>query len=164
LMNRFYSVEDFEEIVCRFREEIPEVTLATDVICGFPGESDEAFGRTLKLVEDVKPDIVNVSKFFPRPGTVAERMRSKLCPRDVKQRSRRLADLCGRVSFERNKRWMNWSGRVLVDEVGERPGSLVGRNFAYKPVVVRGCGSLFGRFVRVRVVEVFSTYLGGVVE
>ena len=164
LMNRFYSVEDFEEIVCRFREEIPEVTLATDVICGFPGESDEAFGRTLKLVEDVKPDVVNVSKFFPRPGTVAEKMRSRLSSRDVKVRSRKLADLCGRVSFERNKRWMNWSGRVLVDEVGKRPGSLVGRNFAYKPVVVRGCGSLFGRFVRVRVVEVFSTYLGGVVE
>jgi len=164
LMNRFYSVEDFEKIVCRFREEIPEVTLATDVICGFPGESDEAFGRTLKLVEDVKPDIVNISKFFPRPGTVAEKMRSRLSPRDVKERSRRLADLCGRVSFERNKRWMNWSGRVLVDEVGKRSGSLVGRNFAYKPVVVRGCGSLFGEFVRVRVVEAFQTYLGGVVE
>jgi len=164
LMNRFYSVEDFKDVVHEFRKEIPEVTLATDVICGFPGESEEAFGRTLKLVEDVKPDIVNVSKFFARPGTVAEKMELKVSPNEVKERSRKLADLCRKISFEKNKGWINWTGRVLVDEEGKRSGSWVGRNFAYKPVVVRGCGSLFGRFVDVRVAEVFSTYLGGVVE
>ena len=54
LMNRLYSVKDFGKIVCQFRNEIPEVTLATDVICGFPGEDDEAFNRTLKLIGDVK--------------------------------------------------------------------------------------------------------------
>jgi MiaB-like tRNA modifying enzyme len=163
-MNRFYSVEDFKKIVHHFRKEIPEITLATDVICGFPGESDEAFNRTLKLVEDVMPDIVNISKFFPRPGTVAEKMKSKVFPQEVKKRSRRMADLCKKVSFERNERWVNWSGRVLVDEEGKRPASWIGRNFAYKPIVVRGCGCLVGEFVGVRVVEVFPTYLGGVVE
>ena len=164
LMNRFYSVEDFEEIVYQFRREIPEVTLATDVICGFPREDDDAFDRTLKLIESVKPDIVNISKFFPRPGTVAEKMGSKVSPHDVKRRSRKVADLCRRVSFEKNKSWVNWSGRVLIDEEGKRPASWIGRNFAYKPIVVKGCGSLVGEFVGVCVVEVFPTYLGGVVE
>ena len=164
LMNRSYSVEDFEKIVHQFRKEIPEITLATDVICGFPGETDEAFNRTLKLVEDVKPDVVNISKFFPRPGTVAENMGSKVSPRDLKKRSRKMADLCKRISFDRNKRWVNWSGKVLVDEEGKRLGSWIGRNFAYKPIVVKDCGSLFGKFIGVRVVEVFPTYLGGLVE
>ena len=91
-------------------------------------------------------------------------MQLKVSPQEVKKRSKELADLCKRVSFERNKRWVNWTGRILVDEEGKRSGSWVGRNFAYKPVVVRGCGSLFGEFVGVRVVEVFPTYLGGVVE
>ena len=164
LMNRFYSVEDFEKTVYQFRREIPEVTLATDVICGFPGEDDEAFNGTLRLIEDVKPDIVNISKFFPRPGTVAEKMESKVSPQEVKGRSRKVADLCKGISFEKNKRWVNWSGRVLIDEEGKRPASWIGRNFAYKPIVVKGCGSLVGEFVSVRVVEVFPTYLGGVVE
>ncbi len=164
LMNRFYSVEDFKKIVCQFRKEIPDITLATDVICGFPGEYDEAFDRTLKLVEDVKPDVVNISKFFPRPGTVAEKMESKVSPSNLKKRSGRMADLCKRISFEKNKRWVDWMGRVLVDEEGKRLGSWIGRNFAYKPIVVRDCGSLFGKFISVRVVEVFPTYLGGVVE
>jgi len=118
----------------------------------------------LKLIEGVRPDIVNISKFFPRPGTVAEKMESRVSAQEVKKRSRRMADLCKRVSFEKNRRWVNWTGRVLIDEEGKRPGSWVGRNFAYKPVVVRGCGSLVGRFVDVRVVEAFSTCLGGVVE
>lgn len=164
LMNRFYSVGDFKKIVYEFRKEIPDITLATDVICGFPGEDDEAFNRTLKLVEDVKPDVVNISKFFPRPGTVAENMELKVSPQEVKQRSRKMAELCKRVSFDRNKRWVNWSGMVLVDEEGKRLGSWIGRNFAYKPIVVKDCGSLFGKFIGVRVVEVFPTYLGGVVE
>mgnify|MGYP001041900107 CR=1 FL=1 len=164
LMNRFYSVEDFEKIVCHFRREIPEITLATDVICGFPGEGDEAFNRTLKLIEEVKPDVVNISKFFPRPGTTAEKMKSRVPPQEVKKRSRRMAEVCRRISFENNRKWVGWTGRVLIDEEGKGPVSWVGRNFAYKPVVVRGCGSLFGRFVDVHVVEVFPTYLGGVVE
>lgn len=164
LMNRPYSVEDFENFVHRFREEIPEITLATDVICGFPGETYEAFSRTLKLVEDVRPDIVNISKFFPRPGTLAEKMESKVSPQEVMERSRRMAELCRRVSFEKNKKWVNWGGKVLFDEEGKRSGSWIGRNFAYKPIVVKGCGSLVGEFVGVRVVEVFPTYLGGMVE
>ncbi|MBS7633459.1 tRNA (N(6)-L-threonylcarbamoyladenosine(37)-C(2))-methylthiotransferase, partial [Candidatus Bathyarchaeota archaeon] len=70
-MRRAYSVADFKRIVATFRENLPEISLSTDVICGFPGEDEEAFGRTLRLIEEVQPDVVNVSRFFARPGTDA---------------------------------------------------------------------------------------------
>ena len=157
LMNRRYTVEDFKRIVQAFREEIPRLTLSTDVICGFPGESRDAFEQTKKLVREIQPDIVNVSKFFSRPRTPAEKMVS-LPPKEVKMRSREVAELSRRISFERNRAWMNWEGTVLFDEKGKGE-SWMGRNFAYKPVVVKGGESLVGTFVQVRVVNAFSTYL-----
>jgi len=158
LMNRFYSVKDFKTIVSCFREEFPRITIATDVICGFPGESEQAFERTVKLVEEIQPEIVNVSRFFPRPGTPAKEM-EQLSPLTVKSRSRRIAGLARRISLERNRAWLGWEGKVLVDEIGSKPGSWVGRNFAYKPVVLRTDEPLLGRLVDVRIVRASPTHL-----
>jgi MiaB/RimO family radical SAM methylthiotransferase len=157
LMNRHYTVEDFRTVVKAFRKEIPRLTLSTDVICGFPEENREAFERTKRLIAEVQPDIVNVSKFFSRPRTPAEKMVS-LPPREVSRRSREVAELSRRISFEKNRAWMGWEGTVLFDEKGKGE-SWMGRNFAYKPVVVKACESLLGRVVPVRVVNAFSTYL-----
>ncbi len=161
-MNRFHSAEDFTALVRRFREAFQQSTFATDVIVGFPGETEEAFMRTWEFVEEVRPDIVNVSKFFARPGTVAAELRPRVSPLEVKQRSARLSRLVRRVALLRNRSWNGWRGRILVDELG-KPGSVVGRNFAYKPVVVRdGDGqSLLGEFVSVKVVDAFQSYLLG---
>jgi threonylcarbamoyladenosine tRNA methylthiotransferase CDKAL1 len=157
LMNRRYTVEDFRTVVQAFRKEIPRLTLATDVICGFPGEGKEAFGRTKRLVREVQPDIVNVSKFFSRPRTPAEKLVA-LSPKEVKRRSKEVAELSRRISFEKNRVWRGWEGTALFDERGKGE-SWMGRNFAYKPVVVKGGESLVGRFVPVRVVNAFSSYL-----
>ncbi len=157
LMNRRYTVEDFQTVIKAFRRQIPMLTLSTDVICGFPGESEEAFGRTKRLIEEVQPDIVNVSKFFPRPRTPAEKM-VPLSPQEVKMRSKNVAELSERISFEKNRAWKDWEGTVLFDERGKGE-SWMGRNFAYKPIVVKGVESLVGKFVQVRVVNAFSTYL-----
>ncbi len=157
LMNRHYTVQEFKTVVEAFREKIPPLTLSTDVICGFPGESTEAFEETKRLISEVQPDIVNVSKFFSRPGTPAEKMVA-IPPEEVNRRSRELAELSRNVSFEKNRAWLGWEGKVLFDEKGKGE-SWMGRNFAYKPVVVKGDGSLLGRVVEVRVVDTFSTYL-----
>jgi threonylcarbamoyladenosine tRNA methylthiotransferase CDKAL1 len=161
-MRRFHSVDDFKRVVGSFRDSFPEMTLATDVICGFPGESEEAFERTLRLIEEVEPDVVNVSKFFPRPGTPAANMRKDFVPLvEIKRRSTRAGALARRVAFERNGRWVGWSGEVLFDEVGKVSGSWVGRNFVYKPVVVKSAERLLGKIRCVKVVRAFPTYLEG---
>jgi MiaB/RimO family radical SAM methylthiotransferase len=165
LMHRFYTVQDFKEIVDAFRGVFPEVTVATDVICGFPGETREAFANTLKLISEVKPDIVNVSKFFARPGTAAAEIRDGVVePAEIKRRSSEAAKLVKRVSLERNQRWVGWSGDVLVDEKGKVAGSWIGRNFAYKPVTLKSSADLLGETLQVTVVKAFSTYLAGTAE
>jgi threonylcarbamoyladenosine tRNA methylthiotransferase CDKAL1 len=161
-MRRFYRVEDFERVVEAFKTRFPSLSLSTDIICGFPGESEEAFGRTLRLLEEVRPDVVNVSKFFARPGTAAADMREDFVPpEDIKRRSVMASALAKKLSFESNRRWVGWTGEILVDEVGRVSGSMVGRNFAYKPVVVSCISELMGNFARARVTKPFPTYLEG---
>jgi threonylcarbamoyladenosine tRNA methylthiotransferase CDKAL1 len=157
LMNRCYTVDDFREIVFAFRKEIPRLTLATDIICGFPGESKEAFERTKRLMRELQPDIVNVSKFFSRPNTPAEKL-NPLTPKEVKRRSKELAILSKKISLQKNRAWINWEGTVLFNERG-KGASLMGRNFAYKPIVAKMDESFLGNFVNVKVVRAFSTYL-----
>ena len=156
-MNRFYSVEDFKRIVSSFRDKMPRITLSTDIICGFPGESEDAFNRTVELIKESTPDIVNISKFFPRPRTPAAEM-EQLPVAEVKNRSRHLSEIVRRTSYERNRLWLGWKGRILVDEKGKRD-TWMGRNYAYKPIVIRCKENLLGEFVDVRVTETFPTYL-----
>jgi threonylcarbamoyladenosine tRNA methylthiotransferase CDKAL1 len=159
-MQRFYSADDFRRIVNAFRASFPEMTLATDVICGFPGESEEAFEKTLHLIEEVKPDIINVSKFYARPKTAAAKMQEDFVPaEEIKRRSTITARLAGKLAIERNQRWIGWTGKILVDEMGKISGSWIGRNFAYKPIVVKNANNLLGKTPHVKVVRAFSTYL-----
>ncbi len=159
-MRRGYSVRVFKEIVGEFRAKLPMVTLATDVICGFPGESREAFENTLRLIREVQPDIVNVSKFFARPRTRAAEMQSEFVElAEVKRRSSVAAKLVKQVSLERNQQWIGWSGEILIDEKGKVPGSWIGRNFAYKPITVKSSSDLLGKTLNVKVEKAFSTHL-----
>jgi len=156
-MARRYTVEEFRTIVHTFKEEIPQITLSTDIICGFPGESREAFEKTLRLVEDVQPDIVNISKFLPRPNTPAARMK-QLEADEIMDRSRVLTELAKEISLQRNRRWLRWEGEAFVDERG-KDSSWVGRNFAYKPIVLKSDRNLGGQFLHARIIKAHPTFL-----
>ncbi|MEM0007764.1 MAG: tRNA (N(6)-L-threonylcarbamoyladenosine(37)-C(2))-methylthiotransferase [Candidatus Bathyarchaeia archaeon] len=160
-MRRFYTVADFKRIVNAFREAFPKITIATDVICGFPGEDEKAFGKTMQLIEDVKPDIVNISKFFARPRTPAAAMRGAVPFPEIKRRSALLSSLAMKIALERNREWVGWEGEVLIDEHGKVSGSWMGRNFAYKPIVVENAGDLLGKVLHVKIYDASSTYLEG---
>jgi MiaB-like tRNA modifying enzyme len=136
-MKRKYKAEDFREIIKRFRKEIPNITIATDIICGFPGETEEQFQDSLNLIKEIMPDVLNRSKFWPRPKTRAAKMEDQV-PGDIKKRRCTiLSHIFTNISRMRNERWLDWQGEVLIDEKG-KDDSLVGRNFAYKPVIIKG--------------------------
>lgn len=163
-MNRCYTVGEFRTIVRDFRTVFPEITLATDVICGFPGESIEAFENTLRLINDIRPDIVNVSKFFARPRTGAASITKNIVSQtEIKQRTTVASNLAKKLSLEQNQRWLNWEGIILVNEKGKIANSWVGRNYAYKPIVVKDSDNLFGRKLVVRIEKAFNTYLNGTI-
>ena len=161
-MRRSYCVEDFRKVVSVFRTSFPEITLATDVICGFPGENEKAFQQTLRLIEEVRPDIVNVSKFFARPKTDAAKMKNNAVPQqEIKKRSVKMSALAGTLSAENNQRWKDWTGKILIDEIGKLQSSKVGRNNAYKPVVLQSATKPLGIFANVKIAKTFPTYLEG---
>jgi len=149
-MGRGYTVELFKEIVAFMRSRIKDLTLSTDIIVGYPTEDEEDFEKTIKLIEEIKPDMINLSRFFPRPGTPAEKLKP-LDPRLVKKRSRLMSEVAKETALRAGERWIGWRGIALVDEIGEK-GEAIARNLSYKPIVLDENGKkLFGKFVEVEV-------------
>lgn len=89
-MGRDYRVEDFKGIVRKFREKVEGVVISTDIIVGYPTETEEDFNKTIELIREIKPEVINISRFGSRPGTVAS-MLKPLPTQEVKRRSRILA-------------------------------------------------------------------------
>ncbi len=156
-MNRFYAAEQFKTIVKEFRKHIPNITISTDIICGFPTETENDFEKTIRLIKWLQPDVINISQFWPRPGTKAAEM--KQLPGGIKkERSRKLTKLYQEIALEKNKKWIGWQGKVLVDEIGSK-GGFVGRNESYKPIVVKK--AKLGEIVKVKIANATKNYLIG---
>lgn len=151
LMNRNYSVNDFKKMIKELKKSIPKITIATDVICGFPTETDSEFNDSLELIKEVRPDVLNISRYWPRKGTEAYGMRDHH-GRITKRRSRLMTELFNKISSEKNKEWISWEGRVLIDEKGQ------GRNDYYKPVVIKGD---LGEKKKIRIIKAGVHYLVG---
>ncbi|MBD3209853.1 tRNA (N(6)-L-threonylcarbamoyladenosine(37)-C(2))-methylthiotransferase [Candidatus Micrarchaeota archaeon] len=148
-MNRDHTVKDFREIVSAVRKEIPEATIATDVIVGYPTETEDDFRETLNLLETTRPDITNVSKFSPRPGTRAKELR-QLDSKMVKERSRKASALVRSISKERKKACIGKEYEVLVTESSP---DFKGRNINYHQVVLKDFKGKTGEFADARIVD-----------
>ena len=159
-MNRHYFSEDFKQIVAKFRKNIPNVTIWTDIIVGFPGETDNDFKETIKLIKETKPDFVNVSKFGVRPGTEAEKM-EKVDSETIKKRSRELSDLVDKISLEKNREWIGKKCKILVTETGKNKNQYIGRNESYKSVLIETEKNILGKIVTVRVTGAKKSHLTG---
>jgi MiaB-like tRNA modifying enzyme len=151
-MNRKYSADDYKEIIKRLKKEIPDITIITDVICGFPEETEEQFADTIDLINQTRPDALNISRFWKRPHTKAAEMLQT--PIDiVRDRSHRMSSVFSWIAFENGKRWLFWQGEVLIDEQGkEGTNQWIGRNYAYKQVVLEG-NYRIGQRVNVKVMN-----------
>ena len=132
-MKRGHTAQVFTDTNDRFRKKFGKFTISTDIIVGFPSESDEDFEETVNLINETRPDVINLSRYSARPGTKAAKM-TQLEMSEVKRRSKIVYELAKQIANERNAEWVGWKGEVLFDESSD--GIIKGRNFAYKPVVV----------------------------
>ena len=132
-MKRGHTASTFRDVVNQFREKFGKFTISTDVIVGFPTETEEDFEMTMNLLRETKPDIVNLSRYSQRPGTDAAEM-VQINVAEVKRRSKIAYELISDISRENNQKWVGWKGQVLFDE--EFENQVRGRNFAYKPIFV----------------------------
>lgn len=157
-MNRDYTVSEFNEVINNFKQLNCQIW--TDAIVGYPTEDEEDFTETLNVIKNVKPDWVNVSKFGSRPGTA--KLKS-LPPKVVNERSRIISELVRDISLEKNKEWIDWKGEILVSEKGKRNDQWVGRNFAYKPVLIDSSENLLGKFSIVSITKAAHSHLKGTI-
>lgn len=157
-MKRGYETKDFERIVKEFRKSLPNITLSTDIIVGFPGERENDFKETFGLIKRTRPDIVNLSKFGARPKTEAARMK-QVDNKITKGRSKRLADLVRKTGMEKNKKWVSKECVILITERGKRKNQFMGRNESYKPVIVEGKKDIMGRLLKVKIKNSGLTHL-----
>ena len=133
-MKRGHTVGTFREIVKKAKERFGDFTISTDVIVGFPSETQEDFQKTVNLLDETRPDVVNLSRYSARPGTDAAEW-EQIDVAEVKRRSKVIFEQISKISIENNKKWIGWTGKVLFDEKIDE--GIKGRNFAYKPVFVR---------------------------
>jgi len=158
LMNRKYSVKDFIKVVEAFRKEIPEITISTDIIVGFPSETEAQFNDSLELLNKIRPDVLNLSRYAAREGTIAAKMK-QIQTNTLKHRSQIMTKVHHQIALENNQKWLNWEGKILIDEKGKND-TWIGRNHCYKPVIVKGNFKL-GDETEVKVNETTSFDLRG---
>ena len=148
-MKRGHTVETFKDVVQKFRAKFGPFTISTDIIIGYPTETQDNFDETIELLKETTPDIVNISRYSKRQGTVAAEM-PQIEVSEVKRRSKQTTDLINKISFENNRKWIGWKGDVLFDE--NLDGQVKGRNFAYKPIFVNEIVEI-GKIHPVKVVD-----------
>ncbi|HYD03458.1 MAG TPA: tRNA (N(6)-L-threonylcarbamoyladenosine(37)-C(2))-methylthiotransferase [Alphaproteobacteria bacterium] len=161
-MKRYYTVAEFKGIIDLFKKEIPDVVISTDIIVGFPEESESEFEDTLNLISDVGFEVLNYSRFWLRKGTDAEKMK-QLPSEVIKARGEVIKEKFNSLLSGYNKKYVgrNYSG-VLIDELS-KDGTVIGRNEYYKQILIQNPEDRLklGDFVDVKIVGVNKYSLVG---
>lgn len=154
-MRRGHSVDEFKEIVDIFRTEIPEISIATDIIVAYPTEDDAAFQDTCNLLKEIMPDFIHLSKYKPRHRAESSSW-GELAHEVVKKRSKIIDQIKSEITHLDNLKLIGTQQEVLIVEKGSK-GGLIARTNSYKPVIVPE-GEI-GTFAEVEIMDATSTYL-----
>ncbi len=166
LMNRNYSKEKYLKIADKLKSEIPGIALTTDIIIGFPGETEEDFEETLDVVKMVRFDSAFTFLYSKREGTPAFKMKEQVDERVKHERFNRLLELVNSIALEKNKEYEGKTVRVLVEDISKNDGTkLMGRtdtgklvNFSFEGY---NADDLFGKIEDVKIEEAFTWSLNG---
>jgi len=156
-MNRFYTVEDYEDIISKLRT-VKDITIATDIICGFPTETEDQLLDSIKLVKTTKPDVINVSRYWPRPGTKAANLQLH-SGGITKERAAKVLNLFRLQTNELNQRFIGQTKTIIIDEPGKE-GDWLGRTDEYRQVVVKGDHQL-GSKIKIEIIGANEHYFIG---
>jgi tRNA-2-methylthio-N6-dimethylallyladenosine synthase len=149
-MKRGYTVERYRELVHTIRRKVPQISLSTDIIVGFPGETEEQFERSLSLVQEMRFDVVHVAAYSPRSGTIAWREYQDNIPAEVKrERLNKIEELQTAITSEINSQLQGEEIEVLVE--GRKGGKWFGRTRSNKLVFFADAGDWLGQFAQVQI-------------
>jgi len=159
LMNRKYSSKDFLKIIEKFREKIPEITISTDIIVGFPEETENDFQETIELIKKIKPEILNRSNFSSHKQTPASKLK-KILEKIITERATELMNLHLKICEDIQKNYLEKEMKVFVDQKGFG-NTFLARTENYKLVAVKSSKNILGKFVNVKIKKLFPHYLMG---
>ena len=152
-MNRGYTREDYLAKIALCRRALPDVALTTDVLVGFPSETEADFKATLDLIEQVRFDFAYMFRFSMRPGTRAAEFEPKVSEADAGRRLSRLIEVQNRITAERNRDMLNREFELLIEGPSPRDSGWLGRTVTNKVVIVKGSCTP-GDLVRCRVTRI----------
>ena len=153
-MNRIYTRESYLDLIRYMREKMPDIAISTDIIVGFPGETEEDFEDTLSIVKEARYDMMYSFIYSKRSGTPAAEMENQVPEEITGKRFPRLLALQNEISLERNLVWENQVLRVLVDGKSKNnPEKYSGRTDGNKIVLFDADESFVGKFVNIKITK-----------
>lgn len=160
-MNRHHTTEHFLKRLEQIREHVPGISISTDIIVGFPGETEKEFQETIDLMNQAKFDMAYISQYSPRPGTGAARAHEDDVSRlEKKKRDKKTNKLLEQTATEYNQGFIGKKSRVLIDAY--KDGSLIGKNRQYKTVKIKSeKKNLIGEFIDVEITKATAWGLSG---
>jgi tRNA-2-methylthio-N6-dimethylallyladenosine synthase len=164
LMNRGYTREEYLQKIAMIRKAIPNAVLSTDIIVGFPGETEEDFLQTMSLVLEVGFETIFAFKYSPRPLTKAARFEGQLDEDTKSERLQRLFKAHDEWSKADAKKYEGMTLDILVEKYDEARGNLSGRSTQNKLTYFPGETSLIGQTVKVKINQAFPAVLRGELE
>jgi tRNA-2-methylthio-N6-dimethylallyladenosine synthase len=159
-MNRGYSREEYLAKIQQMKKIIPNLVLSTDIIVGFPGETEEAFQDTMSMLDEVGFETIYAFMYSPRPFTKAAQYTDQVEEAVKNERLNRLFDHQDKIAFEMVKRYENQTLNVLVETINEQ-GKAQGRSTQNKLVYFMGSADLIGKTVPVRITQAFPSVFRG---
>jgi MiaB-like tRNA modifying enzyme len=157
-MNRYYTIEDVYTIIDKFKKEIPEISIGTDIIVGYPTETEEDFKETIKVIKKIKPNFINLSRFGMRKNIEAEKYKD-LISRTKKERSREITKIFEKYILEKNKLEIGKEKEIIITEIGKN-NKFVGKTNNYLSVVIDENAKI-GQKLKVKIIDADKYYLKG---
>jgi len=167
-MNRPYNIKQYKTLVAKIRKAFKqyrkglekEISLSTDIIVGFPSETEKQFQNSVKLFKDIKFDMAYIAEFSPRPNTAAAKMKDNVSKKEKEKRKKILNDILRESAINNNQKYINKEVDILVEE--KTKGSLFGKTRSSKTVRLDGPEKLIGKIVKVKIINVSPWGLNGV--
>ena len=162
-MGRRYTKEEYKELFYKIKEVIPNCSITTDIIVGFPGETDEDFADTLEVVNELKYDLAYTFIYSPREGTPASIMKDDISLDTKKDRLATLNELINKYALLNNQKYLNSTVDVLIEGVSDKGDMLMGYTDTMKLVNIKGDSKYIGKIVKVKITDVKTWSMDGVV-
>ena len=158
-MQRPYSITEYRRLVKKIKKQIPDISLSTDVIVGFPGETKKQFQNTVKLFKEIEFDMAYIAQYSPRPGTAAFSFEDTVPKKEKQRREKVLTEVLRKTALKNNKNYIGKKVKVLVS--GSKEGFLIGKSEHFKTVKFKGKKRSIGKFTEVEIADALPWGLKG---